>query len=83
MSQTKTGDIFKEIGGNTCFVGEKVARESKKFCRAVKFVCFDIFVLKRPTTKRGPLRVPLFNIDNKKLLITLQVRLFYQNEKCL
>jgi len=24
MSQTKTGDIFKEIGGKVGFVGEKV-----------------------------------------------------------
>jgi hypothetical protein len=24
MSQTKTGNIFKEIGGEACFVGEKV-----------------------------------------------------------
>ena len=26
MSQTKTGNMFKEIGGKVCFVGEKVER---------------------------------------------------------
>jgi hypothetical protein len=27
MSQTKTGDIFKEIGGMGSFVGEKVGKD--------------------------------------------------------
>jgi hypothetical protein len=30
MCQTKTGDIFKEIGGGGCFVGEKVGEVSIK-----------------------------------------------------
>jgi hypothetical protein len=38
MSQTKTGDIFKEIGGKACFVGEKVER-----CRHNTNITLNLF----------------------------------------
>ncbi|WPU97643.1 hypothetical protein SNE26_16575 [Mucilaginibacter sp. cycad4] len=43
MSQTKTGDVFKEIGEGGCFGGEKVAIDilsfgkNKKLCVATVF----------------------------------------------
>ncbi|MDN5285098.1 MAG: hypothetical protein JWR38_1372 [Mucilaginibacter sp.] len=52
MSQTKTGDIFKEIGGEACFVGEKVEVIIRIGLRRIKFACLNIFIIRKPVTKK-------------------------------